>query len=187
MGIDIMKAVSMASAVFGVALYVISSVATEDTINVEYDDWSIDASEKELYCLAQNVYFEARSEPMAGQYAVADVVLNRVRDRRWPDTICGVIKQGPVSQWHLENTGKTVPLRNMCQFSWYCNGKSDDPRDAKAWKNAQFVALQIVQGGSFRGITEGSTHYHAVYADPFWNEHYRRIAKIGTHIFYRSE
>lgn len=133
----------------------------------------------ELQCLALNVYFEARSSNVADMAAVSDVVLNRVMDRRYPDTICKVITQGPIRNG--------VPVRNKCQFSWWCDGKSDQPRDMNAWNKSQLVAYQIMYNDRFRGITEGSTHYHAKYVNPKWAKRMVQIGRIGEHIFYRSE
>ena len=74
---------------------------------------------KEITCLAKNMYFEARNQGLAGQLAVSLVVMNRVKDERFPNTICGVIEQGPISKWWLKEKGKIVPIRNRCQFSWF--------------------------------------------------------------------
>ena len=93
-----------------------------------------------LYCLAQNVYFEAKSEPLAGQYAVADVVLNRVNDTRYPNTICEVVKEGPIKEsWKTKQDTSSIMMmnafiiqeRHRCQFSWYCDGKPDTVRDQR--------------------------------------------------------
>lgn len=160
--------------------------ANSDTLINELE-WEIDKSHEGLYCLAQNIYFEAQSEPLAGQFAVADVVLNRVRDERWPESICGVIKQSKISQWHLNNTGKRVPVLNQCSFSWFCDGKSDVPKNREAWKTAQTVAIQIIQSKTFRGITEGATHYHATYVKPSWTLSFQYVGQIGKHLFYRDD
>jgi len=133
----------------------------------------------QLYCLAKNVYFEARSDNLAGRYAVADVVLNRVQDRRYPATICEVIHQG-----EKDSTGNMK--KNRCQFSWYCDGDPDIALNEEKWNEAQTVAYQIVTKGTFRGITEGANHYHATYVDPSWNKRMEIVGRIGAHIFYRS-
>jgi spore germination cell wall hydrolase CwlJ-like protein len=80
--------------------------------------------------------------------------------------------------------------RNKCQFSWYCDGKADIPYDRESWKNAQSVAWDIVKWDNYRGITEGSTHYHTTYVNPNWNKSRQgwsitRVGRIGAHIFYR--
>ena len=147
----------------------------------------------ELYCLAQNIYFEAKSEPLAGQYAVADVVLNRVQDTRYPNTICEVVREGPIREsWktrqHADLAPKEriyYPVKNRCQFSWYCDGKSDTIRDSDAWRMAQIIAYKIVHTDKMRGITEGATHYHADYVSPKWASKIQLVGSISTHIFYR--
>lgn len=134
---------------------------------------------EEQHCLALNIYYEARSESLAGQYAVADVVLNRVASNNFPDTICGVIKQGKMWDGH--------PIRNQCQFSWYCDGKPDVPAEKDAWYRSLEIAQSIMYDGRFRGITEGANHYHTHYVDPSWNRNMRLIGSIGDHIFYYEE
>lgn len=130
------------------------------------------------WCLAQNIYYEARGSNLADQAAVADVVLNRVDDRRYPDTVCGVVRQGK------KNADGTM-RRNMCQFSWYCDGKSDWPRDMDSWVNAQQIAYLMMHIGRYRGLTEGATHYHADYVSPRWASSKQLVGTIGAHIFYR--
>jgi spore germination cell wall hydrolase CwlJ-like protein len=133
----------------------------------------------QLYCLAKNIYFEARSDNLAGRYAVADVVLNRVKDRRYPETICKVIHQG-------EKDASGNMKKNRCQFSWYCDGVADIALNQEKWNEAQTVAFQIVTKGSFRGLTEGANHYHATYVNPSWNKSMDYIGQIGAHKFFRS-
>lgn len=140
----------------------------------------------EEYCLALNVYHEARSENLAGKFAVSDVVINRVNDTRYPNTICGVVKQAVLSKWHLEQ-GREVPIQNKCQFSWYCDGRSDKPTDMDAWAESQLVAYQMIKSDLYRGITEGATHYHATYVQPRWRTRFSLVGHIGSHIFYRAE
>ena len=137
----------------------------------------------EINCMALNIYYETRGSSLADSYAVADVVLNRVEDTRYPNSICEVVYQG---EKHASGQMK----RNRCQFSWYCDGKSDVPRDKEAWKRAQSIAWDIVQWDNYRGITEGATHYHAHYVNPRWNKSRKgfsitRLGRIGTHIYYR--
>lgn len=146
--------------------------------------------EQEIDCLAQNIYFEARSEPLDGQLAVAHVVVNRVADKRFPNSVCEVVYEARVSKWHEKNTGKVVPLRNQCQFSWYCDGKPDIVRkDSKQWKTAKALAHVVyymaVQYNYAVDKTSGSTHYHADYVNPRWANTMVRVVKIGRHIFYR--
>ena len=152
-----------------------------------------ESTHPELYCLAMNIYFEAKSEPIAGQYAVADVVLNRVNDARYPNSICEVVLQGPVREsWKTKKDPnlpkeerKFNPVKHKCQFSWYCDGKADKVRDGDAWRKAQEIAYRIVNESKFRGVTESSTHYHATYVSPKWAPQLDLVGRIGTHIFYR--
>ena len=132
------------------------------------------------WCLAQNIYYEARGSNRADRIAVADVVLNRVQDTRYPDTICEVVKQG--RQYADGNM-----IRNQCQFSWYCDGKSDWPTDMDAWVDAQMIAYNMLQYGQGRGLTEGADHYHADYVDPSWARNLQLVGRIGVHVFYRWE
>lgn len=126
-------------------------------------------------CLALNIYYEARSSNLADKAAVADVVINRSQDRRYPATICGVVEDGYVAG------------RRDCQFSWFCDGKSDDPQDLDRWMEAQSIAFTMINFGEYRGITEGATHYHATYVNPFWADSLQMVGTIGAHIYYRWE
>ena len=135
-------------------------------------------NEPEAWCLAQNVYYEARGSNRADRIAVADVVLNRVQDTRYPDSICEVVHQG---RRHADGS----MIRNACQFSWYCDGKSDWPRDLDAWVDAQQIAYMMIVHNDGRGLTEGSTHYHAHYVNPKWAKTKYPIGTIGLHKFYK--
>ena len=129
--------------------------------------------QRELACLATAIYFEARSESRLGQLAVAKVVLNRVKDPRFPDTICGVV---------YENAHK----RNACQFSFACDGKSERPTEAAQWRRARRLAAEVLNGrADFRPLN-GVAFYHADYVWPRWRRAMRRVIKIGRHIFYRG-
>ena len=151
--------------------------------------------DEQAMCMALNIYHESRSDNLAGQYAVADVVLNRVHDDRYPNTICEVVKQAKVKEsWKTkqdpdlpEEQRKYIPIRNMCQFSWWCDGKSDEPKDETGWAQAQYVAGAILYSNKYRGITEGATHYHATYVKPRWahDRGMNHIGRVGAHIFYR--
>ena len=113
-----------------------------------------------LVCLALNVYHEARDQPFIGQVAVAQVVMNRVRDDRYPDDVCDVVKQGPTYSWKQD-----FPVRHRCQFSWYCDGKSDDTHNEGAWQQAMLIAYGVYTG-NLDDFVEGATHYHATYVLP---------------------
>ena len=142
-------------------------------------DASILAVGATITCLAQNIYFEARDQPTVGQMAVAYVVLNRVHHPAWPDTVCDVIREGPTYSWKQD-----YPIRNRCQFSWYCDGKSDVPKDQRAWNRAVSVAEEVYYSyGLTINVVDGATFYHSVDVDPEWNREY--ITTIEDHIFYR--
>tara|TARA_R100001510_G_scaffold50777_1_gene50045 strand:+ start:200 stop:625 length:426 start_codon:yes stop_codon:yes gene_type:complete len=134
-----------------------------------------------LACMALNIYHEARNESTIGQVAVAQVVMNRVGDDRFPDTPCDVIYDG---KHYTAKNGKTYPIRDRCQFSWYCDGLADRPRNQKAYAVAYENAKAVLEGYYF-GILDGATHYHADYVSPRWSKLHTRIVKIDTHIFYR--
>ena len=137
--------------------------------------------EAALVCLALNVYHEARDQPFIGQVAVAQVVMNRVYDSRYPDTVCEVVKQGETYAWTED-----FPVRNRCQFSWYCDGKSDKPKDDEAYSQAMMIAHGVYNGNLY-DLIEGATHYHATYVYPEWASTKTKVAQIGDHIFYRWE
>ena len=103
-----------------------------------------------LVCLALNVYHEARDQPFIGQVAVAQVVMNRVHDDRYPDDVCEVVMQGPTYSWKPD-----FPVRHRCQFSWYCDGKSDKTPDQTAWEQALVIA-QGVYTGNLDDFVEGA-------------------------------
>jgi len=125
-----------------------------------------------LMCLALNVYHEARSEPMLGQYAVAHVTINRVQSNKWPNDMCKVVKQGYYKGLH------------RCQFSWYCDGKSDKPYEQLAWARSLIVADNALRG-KIKDVTYGATHYHARYVRPYWSKSFTMTTTYGSHKFYR--
>ena len=150
-------------------------------------------TEKQLYnsgdhvqCLAMNMYHEARDQGTAGRLAVSAVVMNRVNDDRFPNTICEVVLQAQMKKsWR---TGLPIPIRNKCQFSWYCDGKSDEIKDEKTYqKILDFASLILHNNIRFVDITDGATHYHADYVKPDWAKTKTRTTEIGDHIFYRWE
>jgi len=129
---------------------------------------------EEVGCLALNIYFEARGEPDLGKIAVAHVVLNRVVDKRFPATVCDVVRQGGDQRLH------------RCQFSWWCDGRSDKPSDARSWQKVQAVARQVYWGFS-PDPTAGALWYHADSVSPSWGHVFDRDSQIGQHIFYLGE
>lgn len=129
-------------------------------------------AQREQKCLAEAIYFEARSEPEAGQAAVAQVVLNRVRSGLYPASVCGVVYQ---------NRHRYMG----CQFSFACEGKSLRITEGEPWRTAVRIAKEVTEGRTFNADVGGSTHYHATYVRPGWASRLKKMDKIGTHIFYK--
>jgi len=153
----------------------VANVAQAQTTNLYTEE-----DYPQAYCMALNIYYEARGSNLADRAATADVVMNRVNDSRYPNTICEVVKQG---RQHPSG----AMMRNKCQFSWYCDGKHDRPQNEDLWIDAQMLAYQVVHEDKYRGITEGATHYHATYVKPRWASSLQLVGRIGAHIFYRWE
>lgn len=124
-------------------------------------------------CLTEALYFEARGEPIEGQYAVAEVILNRVDHANFPDTLCGVISQG---------TGRQF----ACQFTYTCDGRPEEMSDTSAMHRLGLIARIMIDGAP-RDLTAGATHYHADFVNPRWASVYPQTADIGIHYFYRQQ
>tara|TARA_B100000927_G_scaffold290937_1_gene291200 strand:- start:468 stop:941 length:474 start_codon:yes stop_codon:yes gene_type:complete len=135
------------------------------------------ADEHEVRCLAENIYFEARSESTAGKVAVALVVLNRVKDNRFPNTICGVVKQ---TKYYPSGR---IDLHS-CQFSWYCDGKPDIPTE-DCWEDILLLANVLLKWKSKEDITKGALWYHSKKVNPDWASHYVKTLTVDNHIFYK--
>jgi N-acetylmuramoyl-L-alanine amidase len=145
------------------------------------------SAQSEQQCLADNIYWEARNQTGKGMIGVAFVTLNRVNDNRFPHSYCEVIKQGPERpSW--KNKDNMVPLRHRCQFSWYCDGKSDNvpTADNDIYEFARSIAFKVYHG-HLTDFTNGATHYHADYVKPAWASSKTKTLKIDQHIFYRWE
>jgi spore germination cell wall hydrolase CwlJ-like protein len=132
----------------------------------------------ELNCLVEAVYYEARSEPITAQLAVANVVLERVRNDKFPNTICGVVHQGRYNK-------KGQPIRHKCMFSYWCDGKPERMKEIEALKTAISVSEMAINGVVV-DITAGATHYHATYVRPDWIHSFTfmELGQVGRHIFY---
>jgi spore germination cell wall hydrolase CwlJ-like protein len=130
-------------------------------------------TEAEQKCLAEGIYFEARGEPVKGQAAVAQVILNRVRNPAYPGTICQVVYQN--RSW-----------RNRCQFSFACDGTRPRVRSPRHYRVAEEVGMAVTAGKIFLPEIGSSTHYHATYVSPRWARGMERLQRIGLHIFYRT-
>lgn len=155
--------------------------APKIALAISKDDhkWVLNPLPKQAYsaaerrCLAVGVYFEARGEPVKGQQAVAQVIINRVKNPAYPGSICGVVYQ---NKWK----------RNRCQFSFACDGIRDKIRSPKHWEIASKVADDAIDGRVFLKSVGSSSHYHADYVRPRWRRNMKRLVKIGRHIFYRT-
>jgi len=154
----------------------LASYIQEPVRKVAYSrDW-LDAQKvpkggSEWRCLAEALYFEARGESVEGQFAVAEVILNRVDHAEFPDTVCGVIKQG---------TGR----KYGCQFTYTCDGHAEVISEPRAYERVGKVAQVMVRGAK-RPLTKGATHYHTQAVNPRWSRTYPRVATIGFHHFYK--
>ena len=134
----------------------------------------------DYHCLASNIYWEARNQPLLGKLAVAQVTQNRVENKRYPDTICNVVKQT-----------KFYPSGNIdlhsCQFSWYCDGVSDIPleHELDVYEEVFYLAVDFIEKRPI-DVTEGSTHYHNTKVNPSWSNVLDKVVQIEEHIFYRQ-
>jgi len=127
-------------------------------------------------CLALAIYWEARNQPTSGQVAVAQTIINRVSDKRFPNNICAVVTQGP--------RRKGMPIKHRCQFSFYCDGKPDRPENLVAYDKAKYLAfatmyLQTVD------ISDGALYYHSVDVSPDWAADKEEVVRITDHVFYK--
>ena len=144
----------------------------------------------EVKCLAQNIYFEARDQTTKGQIAVALVTINRVESKRFPNSICKVVYQA-----NRYRNGKIK--KHMCQFSWYCDGLPDTPRDRIAWKVSKTIARAMLkQPGvhikhfgktwDMEDFLNGAKFYHRIDVDPYWNSKMIKVMQIGDHVFWKD-
>ena len=155
------------------AAQAISYQPSQTGLNFKYKGESqAEFEERERRCLSTAIYFEARGEPLQGQIAVGQVIMNRVRSPQFPETICGVVYQGQ--------------LAPGCQFSFACDGKTDTPKNDSHWALAQKLAKQITSGEVWLPEIGYSTFYHADYVSPYWKSTMNKIDSIGRHIFYKK-
>ena len=166
----------------------------------------VSVNEDELKCMAENIYFEGRAEPMVGKVAIGKVVMNRIEDTRFPNSICGVVKQGPVREsWKTkkdpnltDKDRKYYPIKNRCQFSWWCDGQKDIiwatymngeviESNMTAWRDSINVALWLMSG-ELKDPTHGAVfYYNPNIANPSWGAIYKETAMIGNHRFMKDK
>ena len=176
-----------------------NSKVSNGTLNLEFRQTSnyvyepnyfntIIYSKEELECLALNIYFEAGVESTAGKLAVANVTLNRKNLSGYPNSICTVVKEG--KHYYDKRVNVSYPLRDRCQFSWYCDGLVDKPKKGRTWDTSleiAEIALKKHHANILIDITDGATHYHANWMEqyPSWSKEKKVMASIDRHIFYR--
>lgn len=142
---------------------------------IEYMNYTFNDKDEE--CMALNIYWEARDQDLKGMLAVGLVTMKRVQSKHYPSDVCGVVWQQNMDR----RTRKAV-----AQFSWTLDGKSDTPKNAKSWEQAQLVASSFAgDGGMMEDFTKGAYLYHADYVSPYWKNHYEQTAQIGSHLFYK--
>ena len=161
---------ALGASLAGLSIVILALVPSADGYYTTGLNGTVDR-QADLECLALNIYHEARGEPRYGKFAVGHVVINRAKDPRFPNDICAVVKQGG-----------EAPLNN-CQFSWWCDGRSDDPLDIQAWLESK-AAASLVYGGRVMDPTGGAMWYHADFVEPSWRSSLTEGHKIGRHIFY---
>ena len=166
----------------------VSMVAPDYYKPLEFDKVKYTAAD--VLCLAKNIYFEAGVESTAGKLAVANVTLNRTLGDNYPNTICEVVHEG-IHRYNAR-IEEYVPVRDRCQFSWYCDGLLDDPREGRTWESAQELAKKVLvnhHDEALIDITDGATHYHANWMEtyPKWSKKKKIMASIDRHIFYGSK
>ena len=167
---------------------VMSKAAPDYYKPLEFDKVKYTAAD--VLCLAKNIYFEAGVESTAGKLAVANVTLNRTLGANYPNSICGVVHEG-IHRYNAR-IEEYVPVRDRCQFSWYCDGLLDDPREGRTWESAQELAKKVLVNHYDKAlidITDGATHYHANWMEtyPTWSKKKKIMASIDRHIFYGSK
>jgi len=174
-----MKAVKVLSGLMSASIFAsMSLVAYAEVLDIKAEQ-AQEAYAEQHQCMAMNIYHEARGDSRLGQKAVGMVTLNRVMHDNYPDTVCDVVYQA-----RLDANGN--PRRNQCQFSWFCDGKSDTPRDYAKWIEVQGVAHEVLTDyGIVEDFTEGAIMYHASYVNPYWSSSYDKTVRIDTHIFYK--
>ena len=158
-----------------------------ETLNRQIDE--------QIFCLARNIYWEARNQSKLGMIAVGRVVINRVNSNRHPNTICEVVHEGPTRESWKTKKDETLadkdrefyPIKNRCQFSWYCDGANDEVRrgEEAIYELSSSIARNIVLHNKWAGIVEGATHYHANYVNPKWGVKDKLTVRIDDHLFYK--
>jgi len=185
-----------------------SARAVMASLAMSYEvETGVSVNEHELKCMAENIYFEGRAEPMMGKIAIGHVVMNRIEDKRFPGTICDVVHQGPVRESWKTKKDPTLadedriyyPRKHRCQFSWWCDGQKDIiwatymngeviESNMTAWRDSIHVALFIMNGDYAKDPTDGAVFYYNPHiANPNWGKIYNETAMIGNHRFMKDK
>lgn len=154
----------------------LSSLPGKPETTIAYsEDWvaaqPVASGGQRWQCLSEALYFEARGETVEGLFAVSEVILNRVDSPRFPNSVCGVIRQG---------TGRHL----QCQFTYTCDSNDEAIHNPTAYRRVAKVARAMLDGAP-RILTKGATHYHTVNVNPSWSRNFAMTARIGVHKFYR--
>ena len=153
-------------------VYLVKNSEKEFFSKKALDSMRMPRMNRELKCLSEALYFEARGEQLEGQIAVADVIINRKNSSQFPSSICGVVSEGSHK-------------RHACQFSYNCDGKLELIYDKKTYKRIVKLSSMILDG-SFSDVTNGATFFHASEVSPGWSKKFKKTRKIGRHIFYKN-
>ena len=163
---------------------------------------SFNFTSKDQECLAKNIFYEAASEPEEGKVAVGVVTLNRARDERFPNTICGVVNQRTVLErvrtvtrnvktffGEKKEQERVVTKVAVCQFSWKCEGNKKLRSDDERWIESQRVARELLEGGyeHYRVKYQDAMYFHATRVKPSWAVQKRKVNRVGNHIFYAEK
>ena len=131
----------------------------------------------DVNCMAEAIYFEARGEPLLGQIAVGNVIINRVNSPKFPDSICKVVHQGV--KW------KGSMIRHKCQFSYYCDGLPEEIKDAEAYVVASRISMDVLL--NLPSVMPTAMYYHNIDVEPHWMNDYNFVGQIGKHLFYEGD
>ena len=179
--------------ILGITFVLVACIPVMGLLFLEPEEESIPdgPSVLEVICLAENIYFEARNQGTAGWMAVSNVTINRRDDSRFPNSICDVVYEAQMEEsWKTrnldipDNLRKYNPVKDRCQFSWYCDGFRDDIKEPTVYSKILTIASKVM--GGIYDFTNGATHYHATYVSPEWTN-LEVVMTIDDHIFYKPK
>ena len=181
--------------ILGVTFVIVASILIVEILMSEPEEEEVipkGPDVTEVVCLSENIYFEARNQGTAGWMAVANVTINRKDDRRFPNSICDVVYEAQMEEsWKTRNKNipdryrKYNPVKDRCQFSWYCDGIPDVIHQKRLYAEIVAFSEMMLAKENVLDITDVATHYHADYVLPSWARTKKKTTEIGDHIFYR--